>query len=80
MCGVHTMESFFAKPTLRSIVEHIYHEIIAEHEGGGREFRYQLPPGVSRSFANDVVDRLGHYIHDADVIELNSDWIVIEWS
>lgn len=74
------MQSFFAIPTPRRVVEHIYNQILYEHETGGRAYRYQLPPGVSISFANEVVDRLSEYVHDADIIELNHGWIVIEWS
>jgi hypothetical protein len=74
------MESFFEKPTPRRVVEHIYNQIILEHETGGGFYRYQLPPRVSISFANEVVERLCEYIHDADIIELNHGWIMIEWS
>jgi len=74
------MQSFFAKPTPRRVVEYIYNQILFEHETGGRCYRYQLPPGLSISFANEVVDRLCDYIHDADIIELNNGWILIEWS
>jgi hypothetical protein len=74
------MQSFFAKPTPRRVVEYIYNQILLEHETGGRCYRYQLPPGVSISFANEVVDKLCDYIHDADMIEVNRGWIMIEWS
>jgi hypothetical protein len=74
------MQSFFAKPTPRRVVQYIYNQIMLVHESGGREYRYQLPPGLSISFANEVVERLSEYVHDAEIIELNNDWIVIEWS
>lgn len=74
------MQSFFAKPTPRRVVEYIYSQILYEHETGGRGYRYQLPPGVSISFANEVVERLSEYVHDADIIELNQGYIIVEWS
>lgn len=74
------MQSFFAKPTPRRVVDHIYSQLIFEHETGGRSYRYPLPPGVSISFVNEVIERLCHYVHDADIIELQPGYIVIEWS
>ena len=74
------MERFFAKPTPEKVAEHIYHQVIATHETGGREYRYKIPAGLSISFVNDVIDRLSEYLLDVDVIELNSGYIVIDWS
>lgn len=74
------MEFFFAKPTPEKIAEHIYCQVIATHECGGREYRYKIPQGMSISFVNDVIDRLSEYLLDVDVIELNSGYIVIDWS
>ena len=74
------MQTFFAKPTPAKIAEHIYHQVIAVHETGGRGYRYRIPPELSISFVNDVIDRLCDYIHDADLIELNCGYIVVDWS
>lgn len=74
------MEFFFAKPTPEKIAEHIYCQVIATHESGGREYRYKIPQGMSISFVNDVIDRLSEYLLDVDLIELNCGYIVIDWS
>lgn len=74
------MQSFFARPTPRLVAQHVYNQLIFVHETGGREFRYQLPPGSSISFTNEVVEQLCHYVHDADIIEIHNGWILIEWS
>jgi hypothetical protein len=74
------MQSFFAKPTPSRVADYIYEQVILEHETGGRCYRYQLPPGLSISFVNEVIDRLSYTVHDADMIQLMHNWIVIEWS
>ena len=74
------MQAFFAKPTPEKVAEHIYHQVIATHETGGREYRYQISPSLSISFVNDVIDRLGDYLLDVDVIELHNGYIIIDWS
>ena len=74
------MQSFFAKPTPQKIAEHIYHQVIAAHETGGREYRYPIPAGLSISFINEVIDRLGEYLLDVDIIEYDMGYIVIDWS
>jgi hypothetical protein len=74
------MEFFFAKPTPEKIAEQIYIQVIATHETGGREYRYKIPQGMSISFVNDVIDRLGEYLLDVDVIEYDMGYIVIDWS
>jgi hypothetical protein len=74
------MERFFAKPTPQKIVEYIYSQVLLVHETGGNGYRYLIPPELSISFVNDVIDKLCDYIHDADIIELNHGYIVIDWS
>lgn len=74
------MQSFFAKPTPRRVADYIYNQLLLEHETGGRCYRYQLPPGLSISFAHEVIDQLLYSVHDADMIELIHNCIVIEWS
>jgi hypothetical protein len=74
------MDRFFAKPTPQKIVEYIYAQILFVHETGGKTYRYLIPPELSISFINDVIDKLCDYIHDADIIELNHGYIVIDWS
>jgi hypothetical protein len=74
------MEFFFSKPTPEKIAEHIYCQVIATHETGGREYRYKIPHGMSLSFVNDVIDRLGEFLLDVDVIEYDMGYIVIDWS
>jgi hypothetical protein len=74
------MEHFFGKPTPQKIAEYIHHQVLAVHETGGRGYRYLIPAGLSISFVNDVIDRLSEYLLDAEVIELNSGYIVIDWS
>ncbi len=74
------MQTFFAKPTPQKIAEHIYHHVIAVHETGGREYRYKIPPGLSISFVNEVIERLGEFLLDVDVIEIVHGCIVIDWS
>jgi hypothetical protein len=74
------MEFFFSKPSPEKIAEQIYIQVIAAHETGGREYRYKIPHGMSISFVNDVIDRLGGYLLDVDVIEYDMVYIVIDWS
>jgi len=74
------MEFFFAKPTPAKIAEHIYHQVIAAHETGGRSYRYKIPDSMSISFVNDVIDRLCYYLHDVDIIDLFNGYIIIDWS
>lgn len=73
------METFFAKPTPKKVAERIYNEVILVHETGGRSYRYPVS-NFSISFINEVIDRLSEYVHDADVVELEYGYIVIEWS
>jgi hypothetical protein len=73
------MENFFSKPTPKKVAETIYDNIILAHETGGRSYRYPVS-NFSISFINEVIDRLSEYIHDADIVELNHGYIVIEWS
>jgi hypothetical protein len=35
---------------------------------------------MSISFVNDVIDRLGEYLLDVDVLEYDMGYIVIDWS
>jgi len=74
------MQAFFAKPTPQKLAEHIYHEVLAAHEIGKREYRYPIPASLSISFVNEVIERLGEYLLDVDVIELNYGYIIIDWS
>lgn len=74
------MDKFFAKPNPQKIAEHIYCEILAVHESGGRSYRYAIPQGLSLSFVQDVIDRLGDYLANTEVIELLSGYIVVDWS
>ena len=74
------MQNFFAKPTPRKITEYIYSCVIMTHETGGTDFRYTIPPEFSISFINEVIERLGEYLLDVDVIELNNGYIVVDWS
>ena len=74
------MQNFFAKPTPTKIADYIYNQVVHVHETGGRGYRYLVPPELSISFVNEVIDRLCDYIHDADIIELNHGYIVIDWS
>lgn len=74
------MQTFFAKPTPEKMAEHIYHLVISTHETGGREVRYQIPKGLSISFVNEVIDRLGKFLLDVDVLEYDMGYIVIDWS
>ncbi len=74
------MQTFFAKPTPEKLAEHIYHLVISTHETGGREVRYTVPRGLSISFVNEVIDRLGEFLLDVDVIEYEMGQIVIDWS
>lgn len=74
------MEQFFTKPTAEKIAEYVYNQVIYIHETGGRGYLYKIPQGLSISFINDVIDILSKYLLDADVIELNSGYIVIDWS
>lgn len=74
------MENFFAKPTPEKIAEQIYIQVIATHETGGREYRYQVPSGMSISFVNDVINRLSEYLLDVDIIEYDMGCIIIDWS
>lgn len=74
------MEQFFAKPTPERIADYIHRQVLTIHETGGRNYRYLIPDGLSISFINDVIDRLSERFLDADVIELNSGYIIIDWS
>jgi hypothetical protein len=76
---IFKMENFFAKPTPKKVAEKIYNEVILVHETGGRFYRYPVS-NFSISFINEVIDRLSEYVHDADVLELEYGYIVIEWS
>ena len=73
------MELFFAKPTPERIAEYIYNQVILTHETGGKSYYYKLHDSMSISFVNDVIDRLCYYLHDADIIDLFSGYIVVEW-
>lgn len=74
------MEFFIKKPTPARIAELIYHQVIATHETGGRWYKYKIPKGLSISFINEVIDTLGEYLIDVDLIELMNDYIIIDWS
>jgi len=73
------MQSFFAEPTPIRVARYIYNQVLFMHETGGRVYRHELPPEATISFANEVIEQLCHYVHDAEIIELNRGWIVIEW-
>ena len=74
------MQAFFAKPTPEKVAEYIYNQVISTHETGGREYRYKVPPGLSISFVNEVIDILGQDLLDVDVLEYDMGYIVIDWS
>jgi hypothetical protein len=73
------MEKFFSKPTPEKVAESIYHQIIASHETGGRQYTYRIPPELSISFINEVIDKLSAYTLDI-WIELYNGFLVIDWS
>lgn len=73
------MEQFFSKPTPEKIAEHIYHQVIATHETGGRQYSYRLPHGLPISFVNEVIDKLSVYTLDI-WIELYNGFLVVDWS
>ena len=74
------MQRVFARPTPERIADYIYGQVVTTHESGGREYRYPVPQGMSISFVNEVIDRLGEMLLDVDIIELNHGYIVIDWS
>lgn len=74
------MEKFFKKPTPMSIAYQIYNQTIFECETGGKTYSYDIPQWMSISFINEVIDILSEFIHDADIIELVCNKIVIDWS
>lgn len=77
---IFNMQSFFTKPTSQDVAGYIYHQVIAAHETGGRRYIYRIPNGMSISFVNEVIERLGEYLLDVDVIELSGGCIIIDWS
>lgn len=74
------MQNFFAKPTPEKIAYYIYSCVISAHESGSSEYRYNIPPEFSISFINEVIERLGEFLLDVDVIELNNGYILVDWS
>jgi hypothetical protein len=74
------MQSFFTKPTPQDVSSYIYNQVIARHEIGGKSYVYKIPNGMSISFVNEVIERLGEYLLDVDVIELSGGCIMIDWS
>ena len=74
------MDGYFAKPTPQKIANYIHNQIILTHETGGRGYAYQIPHMFPLSFVNEVIERLGEFLLDVDVIELNNGYIVIDWS
>lgn len=74
------MEKYFKIPTVEYIVDFIYDRAVESYEYGERGYQYKMPYGLSSSFINDVVDRLGERMLDIDVIEYNNNYIVIDWS
>lgn len=74
------MEKFFAKPSLMTIAYQIYNQVIFTCETGGNRYTYLIPQWMSNSFANEVIDILSEFVHDADTIGIIDNAIVIDWS
>jgi len=74
------MERYLKVPNPDYIAKAIYDQVIHIHETGGRGYYYKIPYGLSVTRINEIIERLGELLLDADVIELCNGYIIVDWS
>lgn len=74
------MEKYFKEPTPKYLATYIYNQLLFTHETGGRSYYYKVPQGLPMSTINDTIDLLGELLLDADVLQYEHGYIIIDWS